>query len=69
MSIVNATKTVYATDYDIYIDAQAFKELGGKYIFSRLELTNAKEAGLTLLTNCQARDGSCEVYVYEIGNS
>ncbi len=69
LSIVNATKTVYATDYDIYIDAQAFKELGGKYIFSRLELTNAKEAGLSLLANCQARDGSCEVYVYEVGNS
>lgn len=65
VSIVNATKTVYATDYDIYIDTQAFKALGGKYIFSRLELTNAQEAGLTLLASCRAKDGSCEVYVYK----
>lgn len=64
LSIVNATKTVYATDYDIYIDVNAFRELGGEYIFSRLELTNAAEVGLELLTSGTARDGSCTIYVY-----
>lgn len=66
LSIVSATKTVYATDYDIYIDAQAFRALGGRYIFSRLKLTNAEEAGLRFLDSYTARDGSCTVYVYEV---
>ena len=64
LSIVSATKTVYATDYDIYIDTEAFRTLGGEYIFSRLELSNATEVGLRLLKNYTAQDGSCTVYVY-----
>ena len=64
LSIVSATKTVYATDYDIYIDVDAFRELGGEYIFSRLELTNAGEVGLELVDSDTAGDGSCTVYVY-----
>ena len=66
LSIVSATKTVYATDYDIYIDTDAFSALGGEYIFSRIELTNAEEAGLRLLCSRTAEDGSCTVYVYRI---
>ncbi len=65
LSIVSATKTVYATDYDIYIDTEAFKALGGKYIFSRLKLTNAEEAGLSLIHEHTADDGSYTVYVYQ----
>ncbi len=65
LSIVSATKTAYATDYDIYMDAQAFGALGGKYIFSRLELTNAQETGLRLIESYTAQDGSITVYVYE----
>lgn len=64
LSIVQATKTVYATDYDIYIDVDAFRALGGEYIFSRLELANAKEVGLALLKSYTAEDGSCTIYVY-----
>lgn len=65
LSIVSATKTVYATDYEIYIDTEAFAALGGKYIFSRLELTNAEEAGLRLVDSYTAEDASVTVYVYE----
>lgn len=64
LSIVSATKTVYATDRDIYIDTAAFRNLGGKYIFSRFELTNAAEIGLELVSSHRARDGSSQVYVY-----
>ena len=64
LSIVSATKTVYATDYEIYIDEEAFRALGGKYIFSRLELTNAENVGLRLVGNYTAQDGSYTVYVY-----
>lgn len=66
LSVVSPTKTIYATDYDIYIDAEAFSALGGEYIFSRLELTNAREAGLALLDHYTARDGSMTVYVYRV---
>lgn len=64
LSIVNATKTVYATDYDLYIDGDAFRELGGEYIFSRLELNNTEQVGLKTLKSYTARDGSCTVWVY-----
>ena len=66
LSIVSATKPVYATDYEIYIDEEAFRALGGKYIFSRLELTNAENVGLRLVSHYTAQDGSCTVYIYEI---
>ena len=66
LSIVSATKTVYATDCDIYIDTQAFRALGGKYIFSRIELSNAEEAGLRLLYSHTAKDRSCTIYVYMV---
>ena len=66
LSIVSATKTVYATDYDIYIDTEAFRALGGEYIFSRLELSNATEVGLRLLKDYTAQDEGYTVYVYAV---
>lgn len=66
LSIVNATKTVYATDDRIYIDGEAFRELGGEYIFSRIKLGNAKETGLSFLGEYTARDESMTIYVYKI---
>lgn len=64
LSIVSATKTVYATDDRIYIDGEAFQNLGGKYLFSRIKLSNAAEAGLSLVGEYTATDGSMSVYVY-----
>ena len=64
LSIVSPTKTVYATDRDIYIDTDAFRALGGKYIFSRIELANAADVGLALCGSYTAADGSMMLYVY-----
>ncbi len=64
LSIVSATKTVYATDDRIYMDGEAFCALGGQYLFSRIRLSNAQEAGLSLLGEYTARDGSMTVYAY-----
>lgn len=64
LSIVSATKTVYATDDHIYIDGEAFRALGGTYLFSRIKLSNAEEAGLSLLGEYTAKDGSMTVYAY-----
>lgn len=68
LSIVNAVKTIYyVTDYDIYIDTESFKALGGKYIFSRLKLTNAEQVGLILTGEYTSEDESYTVYVYQAG--
>lgn len=64
-SVVSSAKTVYATDRTLYIDAEAFKALGGTYIFSRIEVSNTEELGLVQLGTYTAEDGSCTVYVYE----
>lgn len=65
LSIVSATKTVYATDDHIYMDGEAFRALGGQYLFSRIRLSNAQDAGLSLLGEYTAHDGSMKVYVYK----
>ncbi len=64
LSIVSATKTVYATDDRIYIDAEAFRKLGGEYIFSRIALSNAGTTGLALVGGYTSADGSYTIYVY-----
>ncbi len=65
LSIVSATKTVYATDDHIYMDKDAFRALGGEYLFSRIKLSNAQETGLSLLGEYTAQDGSMTVYIYQ----
>lgn len=64
-SVVSATKDYVITDRDIYIDAQAFEEMGGRYIFSRYELTNAEEAGIRLVKAYQSEESPYEIYLYE----
>lgn len=65
VSVVSATKSFCVTDSDIYIDAQAFEELGGRYIFSRIELTNAQEAGLQLVNSYEREESPYIIYLYE----
>ena len=64
-SIVAATRSYQVTDTDIYISTEAFKELGGRYIFSRIELSNAQEAGLSLLGSYTEESSPYTLYVYE----
>lgn len=66
LSIVSAAKTVYATDDRIYMDGQAFRRLGGEYLFSRIRLANAETAGLSFIGEYMADDGSMTIYVYHI---
>lgn len=63
-SIVSAGRSISNQPEDIYIDLDAFKRLEGRYIFSRLELTNAKEAGLTLEGVYTHKDSPYTLYVY-----
>lgn len=66
LSIVNASRSYSVTDRDIYIDVDAFKELGGRYIFSRIELTNAQEKGLTLAGTYRNDSSPYVLYVYQV---
>ena len=64
-SVVSATKTFTVADRDIYIDAEAFEDMGGKYIFSRIELDNAEEAGLRFVRSYASEDSPYVIYLYE----
>lgn len=65
LSIVSTTKGAVEEKQDIYIDMDAFKALGGRYIFSRLELGNAEEAGLTLVGTYTHEASPYTLYVYQ----
>lgn len=65
VSIVNSGRNYQVSDQDIYIDIDAFKALGGRYIFSRIELSNAGEAGLTLAGVYTHKDSPYTLYVYQ----
>ena len=64
-SIVTATRSYQVTDTDIYMNTDAFKKLEGRYVFSRIELTNAQEAGLSLLGSYTEEHSPYTLYVYE----
>lgn len=65
LSIVAAVRDYQITDHDIYIDVDAFKEIGGRYIFSRIEISNAQEAGLTLAGVYTDESSPYTLYVYQ----
>ncbi len=69
LSIVNASRSYSVTDHDIYIDTEAFKALGGEYIFSRIELTNEKEAGLVLAGTYTHESSPYILYVYQVAGA
>ncbi len=64
LSAVSSSKSFMVTDRDLYVDAQAFEDLGGTYIFSRFELGNAKEAGFSLVQAYEPEGAPYAVYVY-----
>ena len=67
LSVVSQFKSFTVEDKDIYIDVRAFEELGGSYIFSRFELSNAEEAGLYLVKAYEPEEAPYAVYVYRCG--
>lgn len=65
LSIVSTTKSCQVSDRNLYIDIDAFKALGGRYLFSRIELANAQEAGLTLAGVYTHEKSPYTLYVYQ----
>lgn len=65
LSVVSTTRSYQVSDRDLYIDIDAFKALGGRYIFSRVELSNAQEAGLILAGVYTHESSPYTLYVYQ----
>ena len=63
-SNTNAYRNYEYTDEDIYIDLDAFKDWGGRYIFSRVILNNAEETGLELVDTYSDERSPYTVYLY-----
>ena len=66
-TIVMATKSMMGvTDNNIYIDGNALKDLGCSYLFSRINISNCSEAGLTLLGGYSGYGSPYTIYVYAV---
>ena len=60
----NPVRTMRVADDALYIDADMFRELGGKYLFSRIEIGNAPELGFTLIGTYSGEGSPYTIYVY-----
>lgn len=56
------------SEADIHIDSDKFSQLGGKYIFSRVKISNADEMSFRLLGAWSGNDSPYTIYVYEKQN-
>ncbi len=66
-SIVMPTKSMAGvTDTNLYADTEALRELSCKYIFSRIELGNAKEKGLLSVGTYEDESSPMTIYVYRL---
>ena len=51
---------------NLEINTDVLKELGCNYIFSAVEIKNARDINLTLLNNFTTDTSKIEIYVYEL---
>ena len=57
-------KEINLADNKLYIDGDVFREMGGKYIFSRIEISNASELGLVLVGEYTHASSPYIIFVY-----
>lgn len=67
-NVYQALRYLNISDRNLYIDSNAFREMGGRYIFSRLELANADELGLSLRGTYTQEESPYTIYLYETKN-
>lgn len=61
----NPTKKKTTEEYPLYIDVEAFKKYGGKYILSRAQISNAEEIGLDYINDYNRETSIYHIWVYE----
>ena len=66
---MSTLKSFAAADKELYINSEAFVQMGGEYIFSRFALSNAEALGMEL-AGVYGTDGKpYAVYVYALSRS
>jgi len=50
----------------LYIDIEALKKYGGKYILSRSEFSNSDELGITLVNDYNMENSLYHIYLYKV---
>lgn len=65
-SIYNPYRNQPLKDRHLYLDSEQFVKMGGKYLFSRYELENAKELGFFLRGVYSEENSPYTIYLYEI---
>jgi hypothetical protein len=59
------TRSRANTSAELHINTEAFRKLGGVYILSRAEISNAGESGLEFIRQYAKDDSIYEIYVYK----
>lgn len=67
-NVYEPVRNLKISDTNLYIDGEAFRALGGRYIFSRLEISNAEELGLDLRGIYTEETSPYTIYLYETGS-
>ncbi len=58
-------RTSDVTEADMLIDPEVFRDMGGKYVFSRVSITNTDELGIDLFGIYEEDGSPYTIYVYE----
>ncbi|MBQ7839628.1 MAG: hypothetical protein IJ390_03970 [Lachnospiraceae bacterium] len=67
-SIYNPYRNQELSDMHLYIDGEQFRAMGGRYLFSRYELSNMEELGFTLRDIFTEKASPYTIYLYETGD-
>lgn len=66
-NVYEPVRNLSISDQNLYIDSGALRSMGGKYIFSRLEISNATELGLELRGIYTGENSPYTIYLYDTG--
>ena len=58
-------KQLAISDTNLYMDGDVFRQMNGKYIFSRIAISNMEELGLKLKGEYRHESSPYVIYVYE----
>ena len=60
----DAMRTMRCTEAELIIDPEVFRQMGGKYVFSRVKVSNAEALGFDLMGVFTHEETPYEIYVY-----
>lgn len=63
-NVYEPIRNLEISDKNLYIDAETFRQMGGKYIFSRLKIENADKLGLLLHNTYSDENSPYTIYLY-----